>query len=132
LGNRALIIVLAVIAGFVIGIISVNPVVEAAGGWKAAFDDLQSQITSLETSKAELYKVSSTLIPPPQSVELNCDPGDTVVSGYAIFPDGVTADVFTVAINNGEGMIIKEEGATELSVVTFQIICAKGGIEGLP
>jgi len=141
LGNsRALIIVVSVIAGFVIGIISANPVVEAAGGWKAAFDDLQSQITSndadiadLETATTvELYKVSSTLLPPPQEVELNCDAGDTVVSGYVIFPDGVTADVFAVAINDGEGMILKEEGATELSVVTFQIICAKGGIEALP
>jgi len=66
MGSRALIIVVAVIAGFVIGIISVNPVVEAAGGWKAAVADLQNQIfgldariTALETD-SPIYEVSNT------------------------------------------------------------------------
>ena len=44
--NRALIIVVSLVAGFVIAIISTNPVVEAAGGWQVAFDDLLAQITS--------------------------------------------------------------------------------------
>jgi len=118
-----------IIVAFVVGILSANPVVEAVGGWQGAFDGLDTRITALETATTvELYKVSSTLTPPPQSVELNCDSGDTVVSGYVIFPDGVTAEVNTVAINNGEGMIVGESGATELSVVTFQIICAKGSL----
>jgi len=74
----------------------------------------------------QLYKVSITKdTAPPQSVELSCDPGDTVVSGYVIFPDGVTGEVNTVAINNGGGMIVGQQGATELADVTYQIICAK-------
>ena len=45
--NRALILVVAIVASFVIGIISANPVVDAVGGWKAAFDDLQLQINNI-------------------------------------------------------------------------------------
>ena len=39
-------------------------------------------------STVQLYTVSvSQLVTPPQFAELNCDPGDTVVSGYIIYPD---------------------------------------------
>ncbi len=50
--NRALILVVAIVASFVIGIISANPVVEAVGGWKAAFDDLQQQINNIPAGPA--------------------------------------------------------------------------------
>jgi len=73
----------------------------------------------------QLYKVStSQLVTPPQFAELNCDAGDLVVSGYVIYPDGVDGHVNTVAINNGEGMIISQH-SSEVTVVTYQIICAK-------
>jgi len=74
----------------------------------------------------QLYKVSTTqLVTPPQFAELNCDAGDLVVSGYIIYPDGVSGEVNTVAINNGEGMIVSQQGSSEVAVVTYQIICAK-------
>ena len=50
--NRALILVVAIVASFVIGIISANPVVDAVGGWKAAFDDLQLQINNIPAGPA--------------------------------------------------------------------------------
>jgi len=39
---------IAIATAFVIGVLSANPVVEAAAGWKAAFDDLQQQINEME------------------------------------------------------------------------------------
>jgi len=77
-------------------------------------------------STVQLYTVSQTqLVTPPQFAELNCDSGDTVVSGYIIYPDGESGDVNTVAINNGEGMIVSQGGSTSVVVVTYQIVCAK-------
>jgi len=38
---------IAIAAAFMIGVISANPVVEAVGGWKAAFEDLQEQINNI-------------------------------------------------------------------------------------
>jgi len=128
--NKLGIWLIAIATAFVIGVLSANPVVDAVGGWKGAFDGLDTRITALETATTvELYTVSFTKdTSPPQSVELNCNSGDTVVSGYVIFPEGDTAEVNTVAINDGEGMIIGQSGATSLVVVTFQIICAKGSL----
>ena len=82
---------------------------------------------SLETpTTVQLYTVSvSQLVTPPQFAELNCDAGDTVVSGYIIYPDGESGDVNTVAINNGEGMIVSQGGSTSVVEVTYQIVCAK-------
>jgi len=77
----------------------------------------------------ELYTVSATqLVTPPQFAELNCDSGDAVVSGYIIYPDGESGEVNTVAINNGEGMIVSQQGSTSVVVVTYQIVCAKGSL----
>ena len=82
---------------------------------------------SLETpTTVQLYTVSvSQLVTPPQFAELNCDSGDTVVSGYIIYPDGESGEVNTVAINNGEGMIVSQQGSSSVVVVTYQIVCAK-------
>jgi len=98
MGNRASIIVLAVIAGLVIGIISANPVVEAVEGWKAAFNDLLAQIisndsdiedhetriTNLEGDSAT-YEVSLFVI-------TRCTPGGCSSSG------GVSCDQNDIAI----------------------------------
>jgi len=43
-----------VVAGaFFVGVLTANPVVEAAGGWKAAVDDLLAQITSNDAEIAD-------------------------------------------------------------------------------
>ena len=39
--------ILAIIAAFVAGVLSANPVVEAAGGWEVAIADLQAQIDAI-------------------------------------------------------------------------------------
>ncbi len=44
---------IAIAGAFVIGILSANPVVEAAGGWQAAFADLLSQIISNDVELAD-------------------------------------------------------------------------------
>ena len=65
---------IAIAGACFVGVLSANPVVEAAGGWKAAFDDLLAQITSndaeiadhetrvtdLETQSAKIFKFGST------------------------------------------------------------------------
>jgi len=45
--NKLGIWALVIAAAFFVGILSANPVVEAAGGWKAAIEDLQSQIDAI-------------------------------------------------------------------------------------
>jgi len=120
MGSRALIIVIAVVAGFVIGIISVNPVVEAASGWKAAFDDLLAQITSNDSdiedhetrisnleADSQTYVVSDFVITNcsvpgcSQSFSVNCDANDIAIAGD---PNGVyettSGQTYTVS-NNG-------------------------------
>ncbi len=44
--SRNSIIILGLVAAFILGILSANPVVDAVGGWKAAFDLLQEQINN--------------------------------------------------------------------------------------
>jgi len=67
---------IAIAAAFVIGVISANPVVEAAGGWKAAFEDLQEQINNIPQGEqgppgeqgpaapSNVYEVSDTITIP--------------------------------------------------------------------
>jgi len=92
-----------VIAGaFLIGVVSANPVVEAAGGWKATFDDLSSQITSndvdiedhqtritdLENQPVgtQIYTKTTSITGIGAGVTLAyqdfCDVGDTVITAY--------------------------------------------------
>ncbi len=66
---------IAIAAAFMIGVLSANPVVEAVGGWKAAFDDLQQQINEIEllpgpqgeqgeqgpAAPSNVYEVSDTI-----------------------------------------------------------------------
>jgi len=48
--RKQVILGIAIATAFVIGVLSANPVVEAANGWKAAVDDLQDQIDEIELS----------------------------------------------------------------------------------
>jgi len=62
LESRTVIIVIAVLAGFVIGIIFVNPVVEAVEGWQAAIEILQLQIDAI-TAGTPVFFGTNELIP---------------------------------------------------------------------
>jgi len=45
--NKTILLGIAISGAFIVGILSANPVVEAVGGWQAAFDDLQEQINNI-------------------------------------------------------------------------------------
>ena len=45
--SRNAIIILGLLGAFILGTLTANPVVDAVGGWKVAFDNLQSQINDL-------------------------------------------------------------------------------------
>ena len=51
--NKLGIWVIAIAAAFVVGVLSANPVVEGASGWKQAFDDLLAQIISNDVDIAD-------------------------------------------------------------------------------
>jgi len=51
--NKLGIWAIVIVAAFVVGILSANPVVEAAGGWKEAVADLLAQITSNDAEIAD-------------------------------------------------------------------------------
>ena len=87
-----------IIGAFVVGVLTANPVVEAAGGWKAAIEDLQNQIDDIELLEGpqgeqgeqgeqgsagplEVYEVSGVSVISADSifgtlVELRCLDGD--------------------------------------------------------
>ncbi len=86
---------IAIATAFVIGVLSANPVVEAAAGWKAAFDDLQQQINEIEllpgpqgeqgeqgpAAPSNVYEVSDTITIPVGAttggiITLDCFDGD--------------------------------------------------------
>ena len=76
--NKLGIWVIAIAGAFLIGVLSANPVIEAAEGWKAAVADLQNQI---DNTSGQVYEVSLTVpigikddIPKPFS--LRCLDGD--------------------------------------------------------
>ena len=45
--SRNAIIILGLVGAFILGTLTANPVVDAVGGWKEAFDILQDQINDL-------------------------------------------------------------------------------------
>jgi len=52
-------IAIAISGAFLVGIFSANPIVEAQGGWKAVFDDLQSQINAIPTTSTSVIRFDS-------------------------------------------------------------------------
>jgi len=88
--NKLGIWAIAIVAAFVVVILSANPVVEAAGGWKAAIEDLQNQIDNIE------------LLEGPQG-----DKGDTGDTG----PQGLTPTYWEIVdIFGNEGIVLCDLG----------------------
>ena len=56
---RNSIIISGIVLAFIAGAITANPVVEAAGGWKGAFDDLINGITAVNLNPASTIGGSS-------------------------------------------------------------------------
>ena len=107
---------IAIAAAFMIGVLSANPVVEAVGGWKAAFDDLQQQINEIE------------LLPGP--------PGETGPQGPAA-PSNVyeVSDTITILEGDTTGGIITLEcfegdwlDSTSVNFVTVPIVFEEGKV----
>jgi len=64
MGNsRTVIIGISVLAGFVIGIIFANPVVEAAEGWKLAVEILQLQIDAITAGTTPVFFAVTQFLP---------------------------------------------------------------------
>ena len=107
---------IAIAAAFMIGMLSANPVVEAVGGWKAAFDDLQQQINEIE------------LLPGP--------PGETGPQGPAA-PSNVyeVSDTITILEGDTTGGIITLEcfegdwlDSTSVNFVTVPDVFEEGKV----
>jgi len=107
---------IAIAAAFMIGVLSANPVVEAVGGWKAAFDDLQQQINEIE------------LLPGP--------PGETGPQGPAA-PSNVyeVSDTITILEEDTTGGIITLEcfegdwlDSTSINFVTVPNVLELGSL----
>jgi len=75
---------IAIAAAFVVGVLSANPVVEAASGWKDAVADHETRITDLETQPA------GTLVTITTSKPLTVPSDKSVVSEIALCPSGTT------------------------------------------
>jgi len=102
---------IAIAGAFVIGVFSANPVVDAAGGWKAAIAGHETRITDLENQPAEsvnTYVRIQTGSPPIQTAF--CDEGDVVLSGGFNFGGGVSITFSTPVDSNGN--IITDEQTT--------------------
>jgi len=59
------IIISGILVAFLVGAITANPVVEAAGGWKGAFDDLINGITAVDLNSASTIGGSPISTAPP-------------------------------------------------------------------
>jgi len=100
---------IAIAAAFVIGVLSANPVVEAAGGWKAAVIELSGDISDIElfleersdfwefleesgeeAFESQVYEVSGVSVIPKEGpgggggtsgtpVQLRCSDGDWLI-----------------------------------------------------
>jgi len=56
--NKLGIWAIAIVAAFVVGVLSANPVVEAAGGWKAAIESLVERVTDLENKPITITQLA--------------------------------------------------------------------------
>jgi len=57
--KKSILLGVVISGAFLIGIFSANPIVEAQGGWKAVFDDLQSQINAIPTTSTSVIRFDS-------------------------------------------------------------------------
>jgi len=83
------IIISGILVAFVIGVISANPVVDAAGGWQVAFDDLLAQITSndvdIEDHENRVTSLENSQTKPVQVLQLNSQSSVLVSSNQQRF-----------------------------------------------
>ncbi len=98
------IMILAIAAAFVAGTLMANPVVEAAGGWKAAVDDLQLQITNIAAGSANTistYHVTQGAIFSPTSNQLIMTQTFTMENSGHV---SITANVIGLADNDSDAL----------------------------
>jgi len=89
--KKSILLGVAISGAFLIGIFSANPIVEAQGGWKAAFVDLQSQIDATTSTNVIRFDAGN-------NQEVNINPlffidGDTEgspLNGFLDFRRGAT------------------------------------------
>jgi len=110
--NKLGIWAIVIVAAFVIGVLSANPVVEAAGGWKAAFDDLQNQI---DNTSGQVYEVSALSVIPAggtfgNTVQLRCLDGDRFLSAgpaAVLSVDPTIIDTYQIGIRSASEDLVK-------------------------
>jgi len=89
--NKQVILGIAIATAFVIGVLSANPVVDAAGGWKEALGIHEGDNSAHhEIPEAQVYEVSQTTKISAgelsnETLVLNCLAGDKVDSGEVNF-----------------------------------------------
>jgi len=106
--NKLGICAIAIVGAFVIGILSANPVVDAAGGWKEALV-LHEEDSSAhhDVPEAQVYEVSGVSVIPGSNnpaergneVQLRCLDGDRLISTG--FPFTMTAEPIADIIADG-------------------------------
>jgi len=120
LESRTVIIVIAVLAGFVIGIIFANPVVEAVGGWKAAFEILQLQIDAI-TAGTPVFFGSNGL--DPNAIQFAGTTGPCVGAGITFCEMVMPFDgTFTrLTLSSASGTTGQSPGTGESYTVTLLV-----------
>jgi len=91
--GRNSIIISGIVLAFIAGAITANPVVEAAGGWKAAFDDLINGITAVDLNPASTIGGSliSTALSCANQLAIHSVSSQFLVSSECITLDGTLA-----------------------------------------
>ena len=85
--ERNSIIISGIVLAFIAGAITANPVVEAAGGWKGAFDDLINGITAVNLNPASTIGGSS-ISTGAHTIDTNTNAGTICGAGQFLDGDG--------------------------------------------
>lgn len=105
------IIISGILVAFLVGTITVNPVVEAAGGWKAAFDDLINGITAVNLNPASTIGGSS-ISTGAHTIDTNTNAGTECSTGELLDGDG---NCQTIPSGSGSGDITAVTAGTGLT-----------------
>jgi len=91
--NKLGIWAIAIVAAFVVGVLSANPVVEAAGGWKAAIEDLQAQIDAINAQPVALNSIDSSHIVDGTITGADIDSTTTITASQFDFNSPITKSI---------------------------------------
>ena len=111
--GRNSIVILGLVAAFILGTLMANPVVEAVGGWKLAFQGLDTRITDLENQQ----------VPESQTYE---------VSGVGLIPQGETrGEEFQLVCQDGDWMMVQGTPAVDVSPSLAGTVLGVGSVGDL-